>query len=165
MKKNAFTLTETIFVVLIVGIGMVLFSAVFLSSWKNYEINLRHIHLRQQIDSAFRVVNEDVMEASDLSISADSFTLTIDYPTADALIASQNPFFQQVVYTLTPNGIIRDADGSAQNIMNMPVDTNVSGFQSLTTDNLGIILNIKIDDVVFGHTISQRGSTAVMKRN
>ncbi len=131
LNQKAFSFVEMMAVIAIIGVGMALFSLVFFSSWTNYEINLTRIHLQQDLDSAFNVITEDVMEGASLVSSGDS--LTINY-----FVNPRNPAnfpYISVYYQITTQGVTRSMtlrlDGSVvtQNLIQGSMDTDQSFFQ------------------------------------
>ncbi|MDP8265432.1 MAG: type II secretion system protein [Candidatus Aceula meridiana] len=159
-KQKGHTLIEMLFVVTLVGIGMVLFSAVFFSGWINYEVNLTRLNLQAQLDSALTMLEEDVLEAEDFPTISGTTSILLKYPN------SPNFLVQQRTYQIDVDGsLIRISGASSEVLINQLLDTGKSQFYQDSQVNNVLVCDLTLQERTFGHLVVANGQKKIAVRN
>lgn len=155
MRKSSFTLVELVTVVAVIGIGSALFYLIFILNWSSFDNLIARVDLRQEANQIIEKISFEGRWAERKNIPHDK-TLVLFFPDGTS-----------TTYTFTSEGELQRLRGTTITILSRNVDFSNSSFE----DEVGgvevnsFIVNLVLEEDVFGRRIEVRSSTEIYLRN
>ncbi|HOD12769.1 MAG TPA: prepilin-type N-terminal cleavage/methylation domain-containing protein [Candidatus Omnitrophota bacterium] len=157
---RAFSLVEVIVVVAVCAVVMVLFGSLFVGSWVDYEATMARVNLQERMDNFFIVLEEDVLEASDFTISNNDQRLFLTYPASGFS-------FSSVSYDFGNGQAVRTTAGTVtgtQTLIVQGLQATSLFLEDASVPNV-VVCQLDLEQQVFGRTVSLRGLKRLALRN
>lgn len=152
MRKKTFTLIELMTVLVVIGIGMVMFYSTFFINWASFDNQIARTNLWQEINEIMNIISFDGKYAKAMDVSEDGSSVTFTFPDNS-----------QAVYSITPQGTLEVTKAGITNVLSQNIYVANSSFAE---DTNSLVVNLALQQKeVFGQIVAAKTSTKIYPRN
>lgn len=152
--RKGFTLTELVVTLLVVAVGVGLFSSVFINNWSAYEDRIRRANLWSEANQFFEQMSVEGRNARLIDV-----TVVANAKNAAFTNAADNSV---TTFTITDTGILTSTKGAAVKTFSTHAVFANSNF---TKNGKDLIVDLQLKESVFSRDIHINASTEILPRN
>jgi len=152
--QHGFTMTEIVVTLLIIGVGIGLFSSVFISNWGALEDRIKRANLATEASQLFEQMSIDGRNSRSIDVTATAISISGAFTNAvDNSV---------VTYSISDTGTITRAKGATIKIFSTH---GVLADSNFTKNGKNLLINLRLKDDVFMRPIHITTSIEILPRN